>query len=155
MKTALEILERKDKRMLSVKPDTLIYDALTFMVDKNIGAVLVKDGDKIVGIWTERDLMKNTVQDGFDPKAAKISEYMTKKLRSVPCTATVYTLHDIFLGKRLRHLLIERDGQYIGLLSAGDVMKAILQAKDQELHELNVSVSWEYYEDWKWKKKKS
>ncbi len=155
MKTALEILETKDKRMLSVEPDTLIHDALTFMVDKNIGAVLVKEEDKIVGIWTERDLMKNTVQAGFDPKTAKISEYMTRDLKSAPYTATVYNLNDIFLGKRLRHLLIERDGQYIGLLSAGDVTKASLQEKDQELHALNASVSWEYYEDWKWKKKKS
>ena len=58
---------------------------------------------------------------------------------------------DKFLGLRVNHVLIERKGKYIGLLSVGDVMKAVIQEKTEELHELNSFMSWEYYEEWKWK----
>ena len=154
MKTAWEILEEKDDAMFSVSPQTTIFDALKIMVEKNIGAILIKDEDKIVGIWTERDLMRNVTIPEFDLKSAKISDYMTKELMATPYTATAYNLKDIFLGKRLRHLLIEKDGKYIGLLSAGDVMRASLQEKDQELSGLNAIMNWDYYENWKWRKKK-
>ena len=60
-------------------------------------------------------------------------------------------LKDKFLGLKLRHLLIEKEGKYIGLLSIGDVIKASIQEKDQELKNLNAMVSWEYYENWRWK----
>jgi len=153
MKTAWEILQEKGDTMFSVTPDTTIFDALQTMVEKNIGAILIKEGDKIVGIWTERDLMRNVAKPDFDPKSARIVDHMTRNLMSAPFTATVYNLKDIFLGKRLRHLLIEKDGKYIGLLSAGDVMRASLQEKDQELHSLNAIMNWDYYENWKWRKK--
>jgi signal-transduction protein with cAMP-binding, CBS, and nucleotidyltransferase domain len=124
------------------------------MLKNQIGAMLVKEGDKIIGIWTERDLMRNIVSAGFDPNTAKIGDYMTTGIKSAPITDTVYMLKDKFLGLRLRHLVIEKEGQYVGLLSTGDVIKTSLQEKDQELHKLNAIVSWEYYENWRWRKKK-
>ena len=76
---------------------------------------------------------------------------MTTGLKSAPASDTVYMLKDKFLGLKLRHLLIEKEGKYIGLLSIGDVIKASIQEKDQELKNLNAMVSWEYYENWRWK----
>ena len=154
MKTAVEILNEKGADMICVSPDTTIFDTLNKMLESKIGAILVKDGDKIVGIWTERDLMRNAVEPGFDPKTAKIGDYMTTDLLAAPYNATVYYLKDQFLGRRLRHLLIERDGEYIGILSTGDVIRASLYEKDQELRNLNAIVSWDYYEDWRWGRKK-
>ena len=95
--------------------------------------------------------MKNTVNPNFNPKTAKIKDHMTKALISTPYNATVYNLQDKFVGKRLRHLIVEREGEFIGILSAGDVMRATLEEKDNELQELNAKVSWDYYEDWRWK----
>jgi len=66
---------------------------------------------------------------------------------------TIYQLQDKFLGMRLRHLLVQKEGKYIGMLSAGDVMKTILNAKEKELKDLNAMTSWEYYENWRWEKK--
>ncbi len=154
MKIAQEMLHEKGGDVISVSPDTTLHDALTKMVKKNIGSMLVKDDSKIVGIWTERDLMKSSVKPGFDPKTAKIKDHMTKSLVSTPHNATVYNLQDKLVGKRLRHLLVEKDGEYIGILSAGDVMRATLDEKDNELQELNAKVSWDYYEDWRWKTRK-
>lgn len=154
MQTAADILMEKDREMISVSPDTTIMDALKVMIEFRIGAIIVKDGDTLVGIWTERDLMRNVLTDGFDVNTARIGDFMTKRLFSVQHTASVYSLQDQFLGKRLRHLLVEKEGELIGILSAGDVMKATLTEKSQELEALNASIKWDYYEDWKWKKRK-
>lgn len=153
MTTAEEILNEKGAYMYGVSPDTSIFDALQLMISKRIGAILVKEGDKIVGIWTERDLMHNTVKDGFTCQKARIGDYMTTKLISVPHTASIWELKDMFLGRRLRHLLIERDEKYIGLLSVGDVTRASLQEQADQLKELNDMVHLDYYDEWRWKKK--
>ena len=153
MKTAEDILREKGNQIISVSPDSTIYDALRIMIENQIGAILIKQEDEIIGIWTERDLMRNTVTAGFDPKSAIISEYMSTGLKTASYSDTVYALKDKFLGLRLRHLLIEKNGEYIGVLSVGDIIKASLMEKDQELKALNSMVSWEYYENWRWKKK--
>jgi signal-transduction protein with cAMP-binding, CBS, and nucleotidyltransferase domain len=153
MKTAEDILKQKGGDIICVSEDTVIIDALKKMIENKIGAVVVKRDEKLLGIWTERDLMRNTVIDGFDPKTAKVGEYMTNGLRYAPASDSVYMLMDKFLGMRLRHLVIEKDGIFIGLLTPGDVIKAILHSKTKELREKNAELSWEYYEDWKWKKK--
>jgi signal-transduction protein with cAMP-binding, CBS, and nucleotidyltransferase domain len=153
MRNAEEILNTKDYEIISVSPETTISDALQLMIKNQVGAMLIKDKDEIVGIWTERDLMRNTVTAGFDPKTAKIGDYMTTGLLSAPHDNSCYELLDKFLGMRLRHLLIMKEEKYIGLVSIGDVIKSCLQAKDEELRKLNKFVSWEYYENWRWRKK--
>jgi len=153
MKNCEEILIEKGTNMIFVKDDVNIDEAVRIMLKNNIGAILVKRNEEVIGIWTERDLMRNIKMDNFDPKKAIIKNYMTKNLISALSTDSVYNLMDKFLGKRLRHLLIEKEGKYIGLLSIGDVIKATLRAKTEELNELKAMVSWDYYEDWGWQKK--
>ncbi len=153
MKTAEQMVNEKNQEMVCTAPETTVHDALDKMLSVRIGAMLIKRDDKIIGIWTERDLMRNVIAPGFDCKSAQLGDLMTTKLVTVPHDATVYNLKDKLLGMRLRHLLVEKDGQYIGILSIGDVIRASLDAKDKELTSLSASVNWEYYEDWKWKKK--
>lgn len=150
MKTALDIVKNKDKDIITVPENFTIYDALKVMVKNRIGAILVTRDEKIVGVWSERDLMEDTLKEGFDPQKAIIKDYMTTNLFSAPFDDSIYSLLDKFLGKRLRHLLIEKEGEYIGFLSTGDVIKANLMEKTRELKELNAIVSWEYYENWRW-----
>jgi signal-transduction protein with cAMP-binding, CBS, and nucleotidyltransferase domain len=151
MKTAKEILGEKHGEIISVKEGTVIFDALEKMNQHRVGALLVKRDDDIVGIWTERDLMRNIIQENFDLKQSCIEDVMTTDLISAPHTDTVYNLMDKFLGLRLRHLLIEEDGKVIGLISSGDVMRCAIAEKDAEFRQLNSMVSWDYYENWKWK----
>ncbi len=154
LSTAEEILAEKGAYMFSVSPETTIFDTVKEMIERKIGSMLVKDGDQYVGIWTERDLLYNTFQEGFDPKKAKVKDHMTKALISAPHDATILQLKDMFLGRRLRHLLIEREGKYIGLVSIGDITKASLQAQAEELEELSNIVHLDYYDEWRWKSKK-
>ena len=153
MLTAGDILKSKGEDIISVTSESTISDALEIMLKNRIGAILIKEGDNIIGIWTERDLMKNVVTDGFYSKTTKINEVMTTDLVSSPVTDSLYQLMDKCLGKRLRHLLIEKDGKYVGILSTGDITRAHLMKKTEELNELSKMANWDYYENWKFSKK--
>lgn len=148
-RTARDILRDKGGHMLTVAYDATIHQALTLMTQHRVGSILVVDGEKIKGIWTERDLMFRALEDGFDARTALIKERVSENLISASADEVVDQLFDKFLAKRIRHLLIEDDGEFVGLISVGDVMKANLQQKAEEFAELNHKVSLEYYENWK------
>ena len=151
MKTANDMIQEKGSEILCVPEGTTVLEALKQMNARKVGAIMVTRDGKPVGIWTERDLMRNTLDAAFDPKTVRIEDYMTRDLIFAPNTDTVYNLLDKFLGLRVRHLLIEKDGKTIGMVSSGDVMKASIQEKDGELKQLNSMVGWDYYENWRWK----
>jgi len=148
MRTAEEILKLKGNRIVTVTNNSTIKDALRIMLEHKIGIILIKEDDAYIGIWSERDLMRNVIDPDFNPETALIKDYMNSSLVSAPSTTTIYELMDIFLGRYLRHLLIKKDGKYIGLLSIGDIIKEDLRHKSNELKELHAMVSWEYYEEW-------
>ncbi len=154
METAKNMVAGKHHEIVSVPLGTKIITALEIMNQKKVGAILITRDEKIIGIWTERDLMRNILKADFDLNSALIDDYMTTQLVTAPHTDTVYNLMDKFLGLRLRHLLIEENGQIIGIVSGGDVMKCVIHDKDAELRQLNSMVSWDYYEDWRWVPKK-
>jgi len=154
METAKDMIADKQQVLVCVPIGTPLIVALEKMNRKKVGAILVTREEEIIGIWTERDLLRDALKDDFDLKNALIDNYMTTKLISAPHTDTVFNLMDKFLGRRVRHLLIEEDGKIIGLVSGGDVMKCVIHEKDAELRQLNSMVSWEYYEDWKWPPRK-
>ena len=120
------------------------------MVENKIGAVLIMEGKRIAGIWTERDLMRHTVEEQFDAQNARIGDYMVSDVQFAGHDDSIYELMDKFLGLRFRHLPIEQDGKFIGLLSIGDVLKACLYEKTREFEKLHGMVNWDYYEEWKW-----
>lgn len=151
METAKKMVADKGREIVSVPVGTTLFATLEKMNQKKVGAILVTRDEKIIGIWTERDLMRNITRKRFDPKSALIEDYMTTHPISAPHSDTVFNLMDKFLGLRVRHLLIEEDGNIIGLVSGGDVMKCVIHEKDSELRQLNSMVSWDYYENWKWK----
>ncbi len=148
-RTAKDILEEKGGHMVTISADATVYQALTLMTQNHVGSVVITENEKIVGIYTERDLMFHVLEEGFDARTARIRDHMSEKLITANVADQALELYDKFLGRRIRHLLIEENGDYIGLLSVGDVMKTNLQQKIEELEELNHMVSLEYYENWK------
>ena len=111
--------------------------------------MLVTQNEQIKGIWTERDFLRNTLEPGFDPKTARIGDYMETDLKSAAHDAPVIKLQEKFLGLYIRHILVKKKKKYIGMLSIGDVIRASLVSKDDEIKNLNKIASWEYYENWK------
>ena len=152
--TAEEVLEEKGSQIFSVSKNTTLLDALQIMNEKKIGAILVKDNDNIFGIWTERDLMIDSIKPGFDLKSAVVGDHMTTDLHTAPHDCKIYTLADMILGLRIRHIIIEREGKFMGVLSSGDIIRAGLQLRTEEMKELDTIVHLNYYDEWKWKNKK-
>ncbi len=148
-RTAKDILSEKGGHLITISSGATVYQALTVMTQNRVGSIVILEEEKIVGIWTERDLMFQALEEGFDPRTARLRDHMSENIISADINEYAYQLYDKFLGRRIRHLLIKEDGEYIGLLSVGDVMKANLQEKSEQVSELNNMVSLEYYENWK------
>ena len=154
MRFAGDLLEGKNADMITAQPDQSVQEVLRIMVENNIGAILVKEGDRFTGIWTEKDYVRNSLQAGFDPATARIGDYMITTLHKASYDTPVPKLQEMYLGLYTRYVLIEKDGRFIGLLSIGDVLRATLLEKDREIKGLNAMASWEYYENWRWDPKK-
>lgn len=153
MKTAGDILNDKKRDMVTVRPEQTIREALERMQAHRIGAVLVKRGEKIVGIWSERDLARDILKRGFDIDTAIVENYMSTRLYTAPEDTPILKLQEMFLGLFIRHILITHRRKTVGLLSIGDVMRASLLEKETQIRDLNAMASWEYYENWGWDRK--
>jgi signal-transduction protein with cAMP-binding, CBS, and nucleotidyltransferase domain len=149
MITAEDIVKDKQRNIVSISWDKTVQEACRKMVARRIGAILIKKDDKYVGIWTERDFLRKMTEDGFDPNTAKIGDHMSSPLKTAPHSTRIHKLKEMFLGLYLRHLPIEKDGEFIGLLSIGDVLRASLIEMDHQLKEINAFVTWDYYENWR------
>jgi signal-transduction protein with cAMP-binding, CBS, and nucleotidyltransferase domain len=149
MKTAEDIVKDKQRDIVCIAWDQTVHQTCRKMIESRIGAIIVQKDDQFVGIWSERDLLRNICNPDFDPMTARICDYMTSPLQSAPHSTRIYKLEEMFLGLFLRHLMIEKDGEYIGMLSIGDVLRASLLNKDRQFREMNEFVSWDFYENWR------
>jgi signal-transduction protein with cAMP-binding, CBS, and nucleotidyltransferase domain len=154
MKTAEEIINENKREMVCVDYGQSVKDAIHQMVTHKIGAILIRKEDRLVGIYTERDLLRNMDTPGFDPAAAPIADYMSSPLCTTAHDTPLIKMTEIFLGRFIRHIVVEKAGAQIGMLSIGDVLRANLLAQDKKIKELNTIASWEYYENWGWDRKK-
>ena len=154
MNTAEDIVQDKQRDIVSISWDQTVLQACQKMVDRKIGAILIEKDGKFVGIWTERDLLRKIIEKGFDLQTAKIGNHMTAPLKTAPHSTRIHKLKEMFLGLYLRHLLIEKNGEFIGLLSIGDVLRASLIDMDGQLKQINAFVTWDYYENWREGRKK-
>ncbi len=151
MNIAEDLIKDKNRALVTIPPTTPILKAVKLMADQNVGCLLIEADGEIRGIWTERDMVHNLATDGCGIENEAVEKYMTSPVLSCRWDESVYSLMDKFLGLRIRHILVEKDGKQIGLLSSGDVMKAALRAKDHDLAQANSKLSWDYYEEWMYK----
>ena len=128
-----KILQNKAQSgVCSLRPDNMVIDALNLMADCNIGAVVVMDGEKLVGIFSERDYARKGIIQGRKAKSTPLSEVMTPKVYTVDLDMDISDCMRLFSEKRFRHLPVMDEGQVVGLLSIGDVVSAIM--KEQSNH---------------------
>lgn len=154
MITAEDILEMKGHNIVSVDRSTTVIKAIEKMVENKIGAVTITDNGEITGIWTERDLLRNSLSEDFDLNTSLVGDCMFDKLHRMPHSSSVLELEGAFLGLQARYIFITKEDKVIGLLSASDWMKTHLNKKREEVENLKSYVSMEYYENWKWDAKK-
>ena len=154
MKTAEDIILDKKNEIVHVTKAQTLSEAIDLMNANKIGAILVKEGEDMIGIWTERDYLRRSGEPGFDPKLAEVGDHMTSPLHFARHDATLTQLEEMFIGLFLRHIPIKKDNRFIGMVSIGDVLRANLLDKDRQIKELNSMASWQYYENWGWDRQK-
>lgn len=127
MTTVAEILKTKaDSTVHSIAPTATVYEALRLMADKSIGALLVKEGDAIVGIVTERDYARKIALMGRTSMETLVRDVMTSSVLCVHSTQTSDECMQLMTGKRLRHLPVVDNGKLVGMISIGDLVKDII-----------------------------
>jgi CBS domain-containing protein len=121
------ILEEKGSTVWSVAPSDTVFSALEMMAEHNIGAVLVLDGEELSGIVTERDYARKVKLRALGSNDTPVGEIMTTVLHTVVPTTTVAECMQLMTDERVRHLpVVDDDGRLVGLISIGDVVKAMI-----------------------------
>lgn len=124
MKTLQQVLDgKKHKEVISIAPHRPVFDALVILAEYKIGALVVLDGEKLVGIFSERDYAREVVLKGKSSKTTQIDEVMTAKVLSAHPSDTVEQAMSIMSENRIRHLPIVENDKVIGVLSIGDLVK--------------------------------
>lgn len=136
MKTIHQVLGAKALSLVSITPDTLIYDALVIMAEKHIGALLVLEDDHLAGIFSERDYAREVVLKGRSSRTSHIKEVMTTNVITVTPKHTVEECMSMMSGKRIRHLPVVEGGKVIGVLSIGDLVKETIAEQEALIKQL-------------------
>lgn len=127
MKTVAQILKSKPDQIIhTVAPTASVFDAVKLMADKNIGALLVMQGERIAGIITERDYARKIILVGRTSKETPVSEIMTSEVMYVRPNQTSDECMALMTENRIRHLPVVENGTLIGLISIGDLVKDII-----------------------------
>jgi CBS domain-containing protein len=139
--TVSQILERKGSEVWTIKANTLVYKALQLMQEKGIGALVVLgEQGNAAGIISERDYARKVILDGKSSKETETSEIMVRDLYVVFPSTTVDECISLMTEKRIRHLPVIDQGKLVGLVSMGDVVKAIVKEQRNEIESLSAHI---------------
>ncbi len=135
------LLDRKGHDVYSIQADQTVYEAITQMDARNVGSLIVKEGEEVVGIVTERDYMRKVILRHLSSKETAVEKIMTRNLVSITPDNTIIDAMTLVTEKRCRHLPVFKDGQLDGILSIGDLVKAIIASQEFEIHVLQEYIS--------------
>lgn len=136
MKTVRDILASKGTDIWSIAPDATVFETLQLMADKEIGAVLVMVGGNTVGIFTERDYARQVILKGKASKDTPVREVMTSRVVYVKPDESIENCMALMTDKRVRHLPVLDQNRVCGVLSIGDVVKAVISEKQFMIQQL-------------------
>jgi CBS domain-containing protein len=126
-RTAAGIVGEKGTVVFSVRSSDTVYRALEVMAEKNVGSVLVIDDGRLVGILSERDYSRKVILMDKASKETKVAEIMTTELVTVEPSCSVTDAMSLMTNRRVRHLPVLDEGELVGLISIGDVVKAVIE----------------------------
>ena len=136
MRTVRQLLEAKAPEIYAIAPDAPVIDAIRLMAEKRIGAVLVMEGTRLVGILSERDYARKIVLQGRSSGDTPVRTIMTADVISVRPDDTADHCMQLVTDQRIRHLPVLRGGEVIGVVSIGDLVKAVIEDQQVELDQL-------------------
>lgn len=135
--TVGQILAQKGSKAMAVLPDSSVFDALSIMAEHDIGAVLVVQGEQLLGIFTERDYARKVVLKGLVSRDVKIRELMTPNPCTVTPSCTVDEVMHTMTENRFRHLPVVDHGRIAGIVTIGDMVKCIVTQQQATIEQLS------------------
>ena len=141
MKTVKQILDTKGDQVWSITPDQSVFDALKLMGEKEIGALAVMEGDKLVGIISERDYARKVILKGRTSRDTLIKEIMTAQVIAIHLAQTVEECMELMTEKRIRHLPVVEQDRLIGMVSIGDLVKSIIDEQQFMIEQLETYIT--------------
>lgn len=137
MRTVSDILREKGREVYTLSPEATVYTALQLLAEKNVGALVVVDRTgHVVGLISERDYARKIILKGKFSKDVKVHEIMTSKVIRVHPEEDIERCMELMTHKRVRHLPVFEDDRLIGIISIGDIVKAIIEHKEEIIVQL-------------------
>lgn len=129
-----DILARKGTKVVTLPPETGLRETVDTMLENNVGAVVITEGTKVLGMFTERDNLRLTADRKVDLNSGKVGPYMTTDIVIGLPSDTVQEAMAVMTKERVRHLPVMSDGLLVGIVSIGDVVKAVADQQETEIH---------------------
>ena len=139
-----DILKAKDSKIQSISPKATVYEALEKMSEKEIGALVVMENNKVVGIISERDYARKIILQGKTSKETLVKEVMSSNLFSVTPDTSLEDAMVLMTGKHVRHLPVFEENNFVGIISIGDVVKLVISNKDFLINQLSDYIAGKY-----------
>ena len=136
MSTVKQILSSKGNGVFTITSDTNAMDALKLMDEKGFGVMLVVDDDELEGIFTEGDYISRVLLKELDKRTTKVSEVMTKNVRTINPKQTVNDTMQIMIDEDIRYFPAVEDGQLIGVISVGDCIKQVMAEQEEIIEQM-------------------
>ena len=136
MTSVAHLLHAKGRAVWSIPPDASVYEAIKLMADKGVGALLVMEGQRLVGIVSERDYARKVILQGKSSRDTPVREIMTDKVFYVRPDQTVEDCMALMTAQRIRHLPVLDDDRVIGVVSIGDLVRAVISEQEVRIRQL-------------------
>lgn len=136
MQTVNQLLQRKGHGVETIEPNASVFDALKLMAEKGIGSLVVTENEKVAGLFSERDYARNIILKGRASKETQVKEIMTSQVVVINPGQTPEECMAIMTEKRIRHLPVMQDDKLIGIISIGDLVKAIIEEQQFVIEQL-------------------
>ncbi len=141
MLTAGQFIEQTERPTWSLSSNNTVKQALQLMADKNIGAIIVKDQDKLTGIFSERDYARKVVLKGKNSTDTILAEVISKELITISSDMQIDACMQLMTDKRVRHLPVMENGKSIGIISIGDVVRLMIDEQKYLIEQLQKFVT--------------
>ncbi|HEY3305457.1 MAG TPA: CBS domain-containing protein [Candidatus Binatia bacterium] len=136
-----DILALKGQSVWSIAPDSSVYNAMKLMAEKGIGALMVIDGEKLVGILSERDYARKVILQGRASRTTQVREIMTSHVLYAQPEQNIEECMALMTDKRVRHLPVYEEGRLVGVISIGDLVKSIITEQKFIIEQLERYIS--------------
>jgi len=141
MKTVSDLLKAKPQRIVTVRKDQSVLDAIKVLAEHDIGAAIVMDGERLAGIFSERDYTRKVVLQGRASNTTRVEEIMTPKVICVNARTGTRECMQLMADKQIRHLPVLEDGRPIGMVSIRDIVGDIIADQDFTIEQLEHYIS--------------